>query len=70
MSKYDWAEIPNEFNFAATDKDGTICYFAKEPHIEDDCDYWTNKATTNYVVTLKNLGNLDDWKDSLEERPK
>ena len=74
MSKYEWANVPKEVEWIATDDDGVSHGFDGKPVIgenglwtTDDYDY-----ERVYDLTVANFDLFDksSWRDSLEERPK
>ena len=77
---YDWSKIPKVYNWAVTNEDGTVhfssCIFSPTPtsdgtwqHQYDkkyvNLPYW--KECDDYTIVLNSPNN---WKESLERRPK
>ena len=74
-TKYDWRNIPDWISYVAIDSNGDKFGYEVKPkvHISDrwtnnigDC--WTNNIGRSYL--LENVGPCENWKDSLEKRPK
>ena len=69
MSKYDWSGVPVDVESIATNSDGEVRGFES-----DSPTLCSNKFrgefTSNYGYYNLNITSFDDWRDSLEERPK
>jgi hypothetical protein len=73
MTKYNWDEIDEQWNWVAMDGDGFIFVYEKAPSI-DGCA-WKEPDGGRYhckgaIPQILNRTVLDDWTESLEERPK
>ena len=66
-TKYDWRNIPDWVQYVAVDKDGEMFGYEKDPqyHLQG---IW-GKTNGRYCL-LKDFTPCENWKDSLEERPK
>jgi hypothetical protein len=71
-TKYDWTYVPSETKFIATDEDGNAHGWTGEPvtYLEDSNWNSNEFMITTYWIPAKNNNYSEDWKDSLEERPK
>lgn len=66
ISRYDWSEKPEQFKWAATDRNGYIYFYEQRPHIVDDRSLgWTGTG----VMGVPSVGMYSDWRESLEARP-
>lgn len=74
-TKYDWSNVLKEVQWIATDADGVVCGYSKEPYFPKNGTIWLcNKEDEDswicniqpYVVD----GGCANWQNSLEERPK
>lgn len=72
--KYDWSDVPKSVNWIATDSDGVICGYSKEPRIPKNGKIWlcNNEYPDSWICNIYpfQYGFCENWKDSLEERPK
>ena len=70
MTKYNWKAIPKQYNWVGYNQHGIIRAFRERPRAMDgfwaDCD----EEFTEWVGELPTVLLWEDWKDSLEERPK
>ncbi|ENX34922.1 hypothetical protein F889_01562 [Acinetobacter colistiniresistens] len=67
MNKYNWAEVPLEVEWIATDSDGTVVCFDREPKCRENLGIWTPIDPLN--MALLDNQYAGDWKESLEKRP-
>lgn len=66
----DWSQVPDCWNWMATDKDGGTFFFRTEPSIVGM--YWKGSEHANIVVHMMHTSFVPgtcDWKDSLVQRP-
>jgi len=64
--RYDWSNIPLEYDWAATDRGGTVYAYKNRPVHDAVRDYWYAGKFTAYIRP----GSFTaDWRDSLEQRP-
>ena len=71
--KYPWHLAPEWAMWAATDKNGDRTFFEgeKEPSINWLFpDEWLPGAILKRAKEIDNIGPCENWKDSLEKRPK
>jgi hypothetical protein len=70
---YDWSKIPKNYNWAVTNKDGSIsvCNCTDKPIVDGDGwllqgerKEWWNEIQQNVVINP-----VDDWTESCEHRP-
>ena len=64
---YDWSVAPQGYNWAATDCDGEVWSYHKEPVMVDDGWYAGPADTDCQHLGKSNHGK--PWQDSLEQRP-
>ena len=70
-TRYNWNELPEWANFAATDFNGDICVSELKPQIVSGFLWWIPRSGDDERYGyFKNIGETPDWKNSLEERPK
>lgn len=69
-ARYDWAPVPQIFNFVATDSDGSIYMyeFQPEPGLNAWATYGAGCARAHPLSTPARV-DTPDWRDSLERRP-
>jgi hypothetical protein len=72
MTKYNWKEVPEYINWIARDKNGNVWGYQTEPRIVPDVAVWSVRgdAECDILGCFTSRGILDDWTESLEERPK
>jgi hypothetical protein len=74
VSKYEWYEIPREFNWVARDKYGACWAFVSEPSLVGEAGtwVWTGAAPVEVgqIPDCISAETLPPWQESLEERPK
>ena len=65
--RYDWSNIPLEYDWAATDKNGTVYAYTNKPVTNVEGEYWYDgKGSAKHIRP----GSFTaDWRDSLEQRP-
>lgn len=66
-----WEVIDPQFNWAAMDKDGTICFYENKPSCDDDSFWFTDDGDwieADYRLISIN-GKKSQWKSSLTKRP-
>lgn len=69
MSKYDWPNVPMEVKWIATDGLGGRCFgYNGRPELVGNV--WHKSKSTDTVFNLNIGAYLENWQDSLEERPK
>lgn len=68
MNKYNWADVPLEVEWIATDSDGTTVCFSSQPRCRERFGIWTPVDPLN--VSLPDNQFSGNWKESLEKRPK
>ena len=66
MTKPDWKYAPKWANWLAKDKDGTWFWYAEKPEAHEDDGIWDTLIFKICQLAQK----PEDWKDTLEERPK
>ncbi len=67
---YDWINAPEWANWAAADRNGRAYFYADKPVIfgdEDDTMWWYEHGL---AVCFSDNFICNDWKESLEARPK
>ena len=68
--RYDWSNIPAEYEWMATDRGGTVHAYKNRPVSGEEFDYWF--VAWSIIEDAKWIckGKLtEDWRDSLEQRP-
>ena len=73
MSKYDWTNVPNDVKYLATNQNGKVSGFVSDTKTPIEIqglwygsDYYSGEPRYYNL----NITSFDDWRDSLEERPK
>lgn len=61
---YDWNEVPEWVQWAATDEDGDLYWYSHKP-VEDSRGWHNENGKQVFVRTI----HVDDWTQSLEKRP-
>ena len=67
MSKYDWSNVPDKVEWIATSAMGFSSGFTDKPIRFDEYGFWDNGEPE---IRMGYIGYIDDWRNSLEERPK
>lgn len=80
MSRYDWSKIPQKYKWAATDSDGVVAWYIRQPKRTER--QWYPKSNwwreflfrdfgSEFEVDVDSCGGgiCPDWRESLEERP-
>lgn len=70
--KYDWSNIPAEYRWAATDKNGRVFAYTDRPEKYVQFNNWNDrlKDSTKYVeLRSPHMTEYADWENSLEARP-
>jgi len=67
QTKYPWHTAPDWAMWAATDEDGSRCWFEDEPYIEYGCAWMSEHGNFDFFETAEN--KTIDWDNSLEKRP-
>lgn len=73
MSIYNWAEMPEEVKYMATDEDGWAWQYLSEPERHDIAGEWVGDLPS--IWSKKAFIRPDqnpfkgDWRESLEARP-
>jgi len=67
QTRYNWAEIPEGYDWAATDLSGLIYAYDFEP--KKGQEWWYSSLITNKVKYIKDTGMCKTWAESLECRP-
>jgi len=70
VTRYNWNAIPDMYKWVAVDSHGVIRAFRERPRAMDG--FWAdcNEEFTQWVGELPTVLLWEDWKDSIEERPK
>lgn len=72
MSKPDWKDAPEGFEFLAQDGDGEWFWWIEKPYPDYKCGYWMSDFKTNDCRQASpdclNL-NIEGWHETLEHRP-
>ena len=66
-TRYNWRNIPDWVSYVAIDSNGDKFGYDVAPELHSS-DCWTNNIGQSCL--LENIGPCENWKDSLEERPK
>ncbi|EHU2485666.1 hypothetical protein A0141_RS15600 [Acinetobacter baumannii] len=68
MNKYNWATVPPEVNWIATDEDGWAYGFIGQPKLRESNGFW---SPVDFAVSIPKEKNSfkGDWRESLEKRP-
>lgn len=66
-SKYDWRNIPDWISYVAIDSNGDKFGYEVKPKLHIG-GFWAKYIGQSYL--LGNVGPCENWKDSLERRPK
>jgi len=70
MSRYDWSHINSRYDWVAKDSNGRVDAYTERPTLGE---FWWHASVGSHY---QHLGysppweSDDDWKESLEERPK
>lgn len=67
MTIYNWAEIPDEVKWVATDSDGWAWQYISEPK-KGFC-FWGSAASRKGCLKPSQNPFKGDWRESLEARP-
>lgn len=67
QTRYDWSEIPEGFDWAATDLNGLVYAYDCAP--KKGRSWWYPAKTVNKVKYIKDTGMCKTWRESLEQRP-
>jgi hypothetical protein len=69
MTRYDWDNIDKRYNWVAKDSNGTVEAYRERPILTKRC--WGSTTGDNIFLGYSpSWESDDDWKESLEERPK
>ncbi|AFV50671.1 hypothetical protein G169_gp58 [Pseudomonas phage AF] len=71
MSKPDWKDAPEGFEYLAQDKDGEWYWWISEPFADTNLGYWMSDFKNN---DCRDAGLVEpepnpDWQETLERRP-
>jgi len=67
--RYDWSNIPPEYEWVATDKNGTVYAYKNKPFCKDHANFWIGKDSGDMFLLCAGQQITKDWRDSLEQRP-
>jgi hypothetical protein len=73
MTKYNWDKIDQRWHWVARQKDGGIVGYESIPSLLTNNGTWDYSGEAGRLATVPaclNADILDDWAESLEERPK
>ena len=66
--KIDWSKVSSTFHFAAQDEDASIWVFEDEPSAE--YGYWACNERNHCLVEGNAIVTIENWKETVQERPK
>ena len=67
-AEFNWADIPDEFNWLAMDQDGMWYVYPNRPYVVGLC--WLGKGYDLYDDYTPRPPKVDDWENSKMKRPK
>jgi len=67
--RYDWSNIPPEYDWAATDRGGAVYAYKNKPFCKDHVNFWISKNSGDMFRLYAGHQITEDWRDSLEQRP-
>jgi len=67
--RYDWSNIPPEYDWAATDRGGAAYAYKNKPFCKDHANFWIGKDSGDMFRLCAGQQLTEDWRDSLEQRP-
>ncbi|MHB1701336.1 MAG: hypothetical protein ACYCSN_14590 [Acidobacteriaceae bacterium] len=68
MSRYNWDKIDKSYNWIAKDSNGMVEAYRERPTLRERC--WDSGGGSEQLGYSQPWESDNDWKDSLEERPK
>lgn len=69
LYQYPWDEAPPEAMWAATDEDGTACWYENEPKISVTVPIWFCDLHAPLIAKIPGKWPTEHWKDSVRRRP-
>ena len=66
--RYDWSNIPPEYDWAATDRGGAVYAYINKPFCRDPVNFWISKNSGDMFRLCAGHQITEDWRDSLEQR--
>lgn len=66
-TELNWAHIPQDFNYAAVDKDGSAWAFKQKPVVNEQYENWVTDIP-EYLFQIGEGFDPSDWPDSLVSR--
>jgi len=69
MTRYKWNAIPDMYKWVAKDNDGRVKAYSERPTLGDRC-WYSSFGGTEQLGYSPPWESDNDWKESLEERPK
>lgn len=71
MSKPDWKDAPDGFEYLAQDGDGEWFWWIAEPYVDANLGYWMADFKSNDCLDARTLNPKpnSDWQQTLERRP-
>jgi len=67
--RYDWSNIPPEYDWAATDRGGAVYAYINKPSCREPVNFWISKNSGDMFRLCAGHQITEDWRDSLEQRP-
>jgi len=67
--RYDWSNIPLEYDWAATDRGGAVYAYINKPSCREPVNFWISKNSGDMFRLCAGHQITEDWRDSLEQRP-
>lgn len=70
-SRYDWSQVPEGYDWVATDRCGVVYAYLNKPIIKNKFGFWVNlvsKCSRMLTIPIPHE-ECTDWRDSLEQRP-
>lgn len=69
MTKYNWAIVPSEVEFLATDRKGHVFGYDMEPAVRDFGNFLHTSDFLYFPHKDWMLAYQGNWRESLEKRP-
>jgi len=67
--RYDWSNIPPEYDWAATDRGGAVYAYKNKPFCKYPVNFWIRKDIGDMFRLCAGQQITKGWRDSLEQRP-
>jgi len=62
--RYDWSNIPPEYDWAATDRGGAVYAYKNKPFCKDHANFWIGKDSGDMFRLCAGQQITKGWRDS------